>query len=271
MASQPEVLPADPRRLGDTTVDDPAAPLSAIRVRLLLSNLDQNGTNKRINPATGAVEPQTGSKLLLPTVVEPATVYELDTTNDLDGVYAYLSNNATGYQFLSTFQNTPQLVGESRIYSTSPELPADTRDNILYLLSSLTTGQPGSLYIYRTDRYAGGGTGGATPFGPLTASGAAGETFALPAGTKSVRGVQVLVANPGAGQYPVVGLVASMYTLNTSATPPTLSVLAPYTLSQNDTIEGIAFAIASSGGISPPNPSGRYAAQDYFAQDYNSN
>lgn len=91
----------------------------------------------------------------------------------------------------------------------------------------------------------------AVPFGPLTASGAPGETFPLPAGTQSVRGVQVFDVSPSPGQYPVVGLVASMYTLDATVSPPTLTIKAPYTLSQGDTIEGIAF---TTGGTTTPTP-----------------
>jgi hypothetical protein len=239
-------------QLSQVTDTDPAAPLSALRERLFLSGYDTSSAadNKAIDPATGNVISQNGSRLLLPTPVDANTVYELDSISDLQGVYSYRSNTTGGYKFLATLQNVPQLPGEPRYYSASPALPLDSQDNILYFLGSLSKGQDlSSLYIYRTDRYAGtGGASGAIPFGPLTATGAAGETFALPAGTKSVRGVQVFDANPGPGQYPVVGLTSNMYTLDTSAVPPTLSVLPPYTLSANDTIEGIAFMTASAGG-----------------------
>jgi len=98
------------------------------------------------------------------------------------------------------------------------------------------------------------GTPTATPFGPLTASGNAGETFPLPAGTKSVRGVQVQDVNPQTGVHPGLAITSGMYTLDTTATPPTLAMKAGYLLSAGDTIEGIAFTTGSSDTPNPVDP-----------------
>jgi len=97
------------------------------------------------------------------------------------------------------------------------------------------------------------GTPSAVPFGPLTATGAAGETFPLPAGTKELRGVHVRLVNPGPGQWPIAPIFSDQYAIDTSVDPPVFRMLAPDELSTGDKIEGIAH---TTGGTIPPDGGG---------------